>query len=124
MTKVIDFDAFRAERKREPVVLRIGGVDYILASSMPASVAVDVIRLRRDIGEDEDVPLEVLDEMGRAVFGETVWRDLLADHRLEVDELGDLLQMVLAAYTPAKPETPEDPQAASTQETGTSSSGS
>lgn len=100
MSRVIDFDAFRAERKEEPVTLRIGGEVFELASSLPASVAVDLIRLKKDMNEADEVPVETLDMVGNAVFGTEVWRVLLAKHRVTVSELSDLIQMVLEAYNP------------------------
>ena len=48
---LIDFDAFRAEQQARPLIIRVGGQDYALPSSPPASVALDGIRLaaqRRD----------------------------------------------------------------------------
>lgn len=116
MGKLIDFDAFRAERVQEPVILRIGGEDYNLPSSLPASVAIDVIHLQKQVKSDEEeVPFEALDAVGRSVFGPAVWEDVLMKHRVGMDEMVDLIKMVLAAYSPVA-EDDADPQVASTPE--------
>ena len=120
MTRTVDFDAFRAEQKHEPVILHIGGEDYELPPSMPASVAVDLIHLKKRFNDDDDVPLDVLDSFGKSIFGDHVWEDLITKHRLLTDEIGELLQMVLAMYSPK--EEKADPQKASTPRTRKSSS--
>lgn len=106
MGNTIDFDAFRAEQNQEKINLRIGGVDYPLPPSMPASLAVDLIRMRTELADEDDVPVERLDDVGRAIFGEPLWHELLATHRVQVDELGPLIEMVLAAYSPKEDPTP------------------
>lgn len=111
MSQTIDFDAFRAEQAKVPVKLRIGGVEYDLPSSLPAAVAVDMIHLKSRFGDDSDVPIEILDTFGRSIFGPDLWVTVLTTHRIEVNELGDLIQMVLAAYSPKEP---ADPPTAST----------
>lgn len=117
MSKTIDFDAFRAERAEKPIPLKIGGKSYDLPPSMPAAIAVDLIHLKIDISEKADVPVDMLDKVGRAVFGPEIWVTVLEEHRITVDELGPLIEMVLEAYKPETPEGEADPQAASTQET-------
>lgn len=121
MTRVVDFNAFRAEHEGEPVDLKIGGDTYHLASSMPAAVAVDAIALKAKMDDNEEVPLEVLDKMGRSVFGDDVWGSLLAKHRIQIDEVGDLIQMVLKLYAggsddadPFEGQTPPTPESSST----------
>jgi hypothetical protein len=115
--KLIDFDAFRAEQQDEPVVLRIGGREYNLPPSMPAAVAVDTIRLQETMKTTDDVPVTVLDKMGKAIFGAAIWEELLAEHRLNIAEIPELIKMAFAAYSPGGGEGKADPQAASTQPT-------
>lgn len=116
MAKLIDFDAFRAERNEDPVILKLGGKTYNLPPSMPASIAVDLIYIKATLGEENDVPLDMLDKVGRSIFGGDLWESVLNEHRIQVDEIGDLIRMVLEAYSP-EPAGDADPQAASTQET-------
>lgn len=98
MSNVIDFDAFRAEQQEEPKVFKIGGENYPLPPSLPAALAVDIIRLKATLGEGADVPLEVLDNFGRSIFGEEIWRVVLDKHRLTVAEIPHVLEMVIAEY--------------------------
>lgn len=118
MSRVIDFDAFRAERQREPVLFKIGGQEYQLASSIPASVALSAVALKAAQDDGAEVPLSVITDTGVALFGKDVWHAILTEHQVTLDELGPLVAQVLNAYAP----TPTDPQAASTGQTKGSSS--
>lgn len=121
MTRTVDFDAFRAEQQKEPVHLVIGGETYNLPPSMPASIAVEIISMQQQFQDEDDVPINVLNTMGEAVFGTDLWRTILVKHRIEVEELPDLLQMVLAVYSK---DGASDPQKASTRRKRKSSSNS
>lgn len=110
MSKTIDFDAFRQERNREPVHLVIGGITYDLPPSIPAAVAIEVIALKKDLGEETDVPVDTLSMIGKAIFGESLWAKVLAEHRVDLDELPMLIGMVLEAYSPVVKDDASDPQ--------------
>lgn len=99
MTRTVDFDAFRAEQHEEPVVFKIGGEVYFLPSSLPAAIAVDVIRLRAETGDRGEVPLETLNTFGVACFGEELWRTVLDKHRVTIAEIPTLLEKVLEVYS-------------------------
>lgn len=106
--RVIDFDLFRSERKEEPVIFKIGGVEYALPASLPASVAVDTIRMKSNLDDDDDVPMDAMDAFGASIFGPTTWEALLREHRITVDEIEPLIGQVLAAYTSPKEEGPTE----------------
>lgn len=97
--RVVDFDAFRAEQQQHPVVFRIDGKEYPLPSDLPASVAVDIIRMRADVGEEGEIPLEAFDTFGKSVFGEDLWQTILTEHRITMEEVPNLLKAVLEVYT-------------------------
>ena len=99
MTRTIDFDKFRAEQKDEPVEFIIGGKTYYLPSSLPASMAVDIMRMRTNMDDDDDVPAEVMDTFGQSLFGASMWSELLREHRITVDEISPMLEKVIEAYT-------------------------
>lgn len=120
MTRTVDFDAFRAERKEEPVYFVIGGKTYELPPALPAAIAVDVIRLRAIDGDESEVPLDVLETFGQALFGKDIWAKLLGEHRVTMAEVPPLLEQVLEVYTIDDPKDQESP--ASTSETSESSS--
>lgn len=102
--RVIDFDLYRSEREEEPVIFKIGGEEYHLPPSLPASVAVDTIRMKATLDESDEVPTEAMDEFGASMFGPTIWEALLRKHRITVDEISPLIEQVLAAYTGPKEE--------------------
>ena len=122
MTRTVDFDAFRAEQTDEPVKFTIDGETYDLPSSLPAAVAVDVIRLRATSGENADVPIETLDLFGRSVFGEGMWRMLLEKHRVTMKEVPALLEKVLEIYSKEDEDPKVQAPADQTSETPTSAS--
>lgn len=97
--QIIDFDAFRAEQNEEPVVILIGGRRHELPSSLPASIALDIIAMHRTIGDGAKIPPESLEKMGRGLFGDQ-FDVIVTENRLTMVELGELMQRVLTAYNP------------------------
>ncbi len=110
---VIDYDSFRKEQQHEPIDFVIGGKTYEKASSLPATVAIDVLALQSQ-DEDAEVPLELLETVGAACFGAAEWKQLLTDNQVSMVEIPDLVQAMLTAYAPVDEDDPEDPQPAST----------
>lgn len=98
MTRTIDFDAYRAERRAEPVVIKIGGEEYNLASEMPAEVALEVVALRQQYGDKAVVPAERIGELARALFGAELLDTLMDKHRLTTPELAALVIQVFGQY--------------------------
>lgn len=92
MGRTIDFDAARAEREREPVVLRIGGRDYVLTAGLPASVGLALSRYRVEGTEDVKVPPDQVPGLLERLFGADNWADILEHAGLTMDELPDLLE--------------------------------
>ncbi len=107
--RTVDFDAFRAEQEKHPVFIKIGGQQYALPDALPASMALGIIRLKADVGEDGEIPEIEVDKFGRAVFGSKIWDEILDEHRLTVDEMPILLQKVLEVYTGEAPKVPASP---------------
>lgn len=101
MTRTIDFDAFRAERKAEPVEVIIGGEHFLLAADMPAEVALEIVALRKEYGDDATVPVEKIEDLARALFGSDTFDALIHKHRLSADELGVLVTSVFGQYNRA-----------------------
>lgn len=119
-SKLIDFDAYRAEQDEVPVKFRIGGVIYDLPPAIPASVAVDIIRMKQEMEDDEKIEAGTLMGFCADVFGSELWAMVLDRHRLSLPEIPKLLEMVLEVYTADPKEEPVSP----TSETAESSSGS
>lgn len=119
--RTIDFDIFRAEQKDEGIDFIIGGEHYALPASLPASVAVDTIRMKAQMDDDDEVAIESLDSFGRSVFGPTVWEALLTKHRITINELEPLISRVMEAYTEGPKEETEDQTSATEPSSSTSS---
>jgi hypothetical protein len=98
MSKLIDFDAFRAEQAAEPVRLLIGGVEYELAPALPASLALDVVRMQSELGAGAELRPEQIEPIARGLFGDELFATLMAEHRLTIDELPTLVRLAFEAY--------------------------
>ena len=113
MTKVIDFDAFRAEQKVEPIALKLGGHTYPLPSSLPATLALDVIRKNADNSDEEMSPGDMV-AMGEGIFGGAEqFNAILTENNVTMEELPELFKMVFSMYNgepeAPNPESPSDP---------------
>lgn len=102
--KVIDFDRWRAERaqKEEPTegpMFRIGGKEYPLPVEPPATIALDVIRLKETMEDaDASVPLEALARIGATLFGRDAFRQLLDENNVGAAEMGDLVLQAVSVW--------------------------
>jgi hypothetical protein len=118
-TRRLDFDSFRRERTGEPVVLAVGGIEYMLPPQLPAATALDIIALNRTAipcAEHEpnveakceecvspDATPEQIFDMAEPLFGAGVLRKVAAANDLSVDELGDLIINVFQLYNEDQP---------------------
>lgn len=96
-SRYIDFDAALAEAEEQPVVVRYKGRDWRLYASLPAKPVLRLLRLQAE-GQDEDALTQA--DMVR-FMSEMVPADVLEawlDAGLTVDEMGQLLRLVFAAY--------------------------
>jgi len=104
--QVIDFDRWRAERAAkeeeagaEPPVFRIGGKNYPLPIEPPATVAVDVIRLKHDLkNADASVPIEAFVNIGSAIFGKDTFRKMCDTNHIGASEMGDVILQVFSVW--------------------------
>lgn len=108
MTRYIDFDAARAERQRDPVVVRIFGRDWELSSSLPAKVMLDIITAQAT-GVDEMTESQGA-ELVRALVPNAIF-DAWLDEGFSVDDLVELVPMLIRVYRGGSDE--DDPGEAS-----------
>lgn len=102
--RVVDFDAFRREQQREPLHLIIGGRTWDLPPSLPASLALDILRLQEQADGKADVQVDDLVKVGAAIFGTSeAFAEVMSAAEVGLDELPDLVRMVLEAYTGSDP---------------------
>lgn len=102
-SQVIDFDAWREERKAKSQVqdgpkVKVGGKEYTLPPTIPAAVALDVVRFKRAKGDDATVPANMLINIGESLFGEDNFREILNVNQLDVEQMGQLIMMAFGAY--------------------------
>jgi hypothetical protein len=104
--KVIDFDAYRAERANreheagEPPTIVVGGKVYTLPRELPAALALDIVRLKKDIGVEADAPASLLLTAGEQLFGPDTFREILVENQMGVVEMGDLITQAFRTYEP------------------------
>ncbi len=120
MTRYIDFDAARAERQREPVVVRIFGRDWELPASLPAKVMLDVVAAQAK-GVDEMTESQGA-ELVRALVPKDIF-DAWLDEGFSVDDLVELVPMLIRIYRGGSGEE-EQGEASAPSETSDSSSAS
>lgn len=110
MTRTIDFDAFRSEQKADPVTLVLGGKTYEMPASLPASLALDIVRLHDGTEEEDEVKIDDLLHLGAGLFGgDEKFRGVLDAGHVTMDELPDFMKLILDFYTNAV--TPPNPEA-------------
>jgi hypothetical protein len=104
-TAIIDFDAFLKEERAsrepvKPVLITIGGKQYPLPQDLPAVIALDIIKLKRSAdGKDATASPEALSAIGEAFFGAEVFRQILTENRLGIQDLGNLITESFRAYS-------------------------
>ncbi len=104
MTRTIDFDAFRAEQKQEPLELKLGGKTYELPTSMPAPLALEIIRLQGGGDGEMDIPPTEIARLGAALFGGVEqFETIMTDGRVTMDEMPELIKMVVMMYSGDRP---------------------
>ena len=101
MSRRVDFDAFRASQKQEPVILIVGGEEISLASDIPANIILDIMAQGGDADVDDASIVALLD----AAFGGAEKRtEIVSRFSIGLTELGDLARLVMAAYSGEPPE--------------------
>lgn len=102
-----DFDAFFAEKKREPLVMKIFGEEIKLPPSMPAIVVLKLTRLHKQYGDDAVIPQSELLEMAVSILGEETLQRLCAKG-LDIEQLGEIIKWAFAEYTGGNLEAEEE----------------
>jgi hypothetical protein len=97
--RLIDFDAARAERVQEPLYLRAFGQEFELPAEMPAALALDIIRLQTERGDESEISLAETLNLLRRVLPKAVLDDLTAQDDFSAEDFGELTHMVLSAYS-------------------------
>lgn len=65
-----DYDAAWKEQADEPILFgRVHGEDIELPAKLPAKVALGIVRIQAEFGDDEQIPPDVLLQFGAELFG-------------------------------------------------------
>lgn len=105
--RFLDWDTARAERAREPLIVRLFEQDWSLPADMPAEVMLEIVRLEAEEGPDS----EVSDAQVFSALSRVVPADILEEwfaRGLGAAELPALLVSILRLY--------QRPQAAASDE--------
>lgn len=105
---VIDFQAFREERKRKlkPIVVKFtDDVSVELPSQMPASVMLNLMKfqaIQRANGEDGDLnnlPPDMAMDILSDLLGDTRLQEVIEELSLDIGEVFWLIQNLMLVYT-------------------------
>jgi hypothetical protein len=97
--RFIDFDAARAERTKEPLMLRAYGMDFELPGAMSAALFLDILRMEEEQGKDAEVSVKDAITLLKRVLPEEVLNSLTARPDFGLDDLIELAGMVTQAYS-------------------------
>jgi hypothetical protein len=109
--RFIDFDAARAERTKEPLILRAYGQEFVLPGSMSAALFLDILRMEAERGQDAEVSVKDAIGLLRRVLPDEVLEDLTARPDFGLDDLIALAGMVTKAYSNTAENAPGNPPA-------------
>lgn len=106
-SRLIDFDAARAERVKEPLMLRAYGQTFELPGSLPAALFLDIVALEEAKGTAGEVTFKDSLALLQRVFPQDVLDQLLESDDFSVDDFTELAGLVVRTYmeTPANKET-------------------
>jgi hypothetical protein len=96
--RFIDYDAARAEREREPLILKAFGRSFKLPSQMPASLFLDLVRMEEERGSAEELTIRDAFRLMSHVLPKPVLDELMEHKELSVDDFGELVGMIVQAY--------------------------
>lgn len=97
-SRFIDFDAERAERRAEPILLRAFGRDFELPGSMSAALFLDILRIQEERGAESDITFNDAVGILRRVLPADVLDALLANDDFSQDDYIALCGIVVQAY--------------------------
>lgn len=120
MSRIIDFDAARAEREREPLLLRAYGREFSLPPTMPATLFLDIIRLQDEGRFDDDLTDMEAYGLLRRVVPASVLDELRQEEDFAVDDYADLCRLIMQAYMQTGEDGPGEPEAPSGEKSATS----
>ena len=99
MNKTIDFDAYRAEKKDNNIIIKAFGEELELPPSPPLSTMEILLGLYKKTGTEATIPEEEVITMLEALLGKKQYRKL-SDGGLTVSEAEWLIKQLWKQYNP------------------------
>ena len=99
--KYIDFDAYRREKKKEPIIVKCFGEELKMPASPRLAVMEELIELKNKIGSEGLISEEQTVFMIKALLGEEQ-AEKLSEKGITIDELEWLLTQIWQQYSPDK----------------------
>jgi hypothetical protein len=96
-SRTIDFDAFWAEKERQPIKVKVKGKWYDLPPTLPAGVVVKVCRIKRAQEAGEKVEDAAMVDLAISIIGREQL-DSMCEDGLDSEEMGDMVRQLTAVY--------------------------
>jgi len=96
-TRYLDFDAFRKETEKEPLIVKIFDKEYTLPADLPASVMVRILRLQHENGGE--LPAHEVIFLAEKFMGETMMAELLDRNDYSMEVMAEMIKEIIAAYS-------------------------
>jgi hypothetical protein len=97
MGKYIDFDAARAERKKEPLIVKLFGKKWELPPSLPADIPVEISRLHASAGPGAEIDNGIILSLMSCVVPNDIMK-AWCEAGLDSEDYGSLLIMIIKEY--------------------------
>jgi len=93
-----DFDKAWKEKNQEGYSFKARGEEYELPPSVPASIMLEALNLKKEYGDEEELPPEKTIELAVNMLGQDQV-DQMLDDGLTADELGDIIVWANEQYS-------------------------
>ena len=103
MGNYIDFDAARADRVNEPLMLHAYGMDFELPGSIPAALFLDIVRMNEEQGAEAEMTTKDALSLLRRVMPQAVLDTLLARDDFSLGDFSELTSIIVQTYMDVQP---------------------
>lgn len=101
MNKILNFDQFIAEKKKETITVTIFGKEYIVPCEIPANVPVMMARAETEMSGQEQLKLVM--QAADNMFGREAVNELCAKG-ISTKDLADLVQKLFVKISGTEPD--------------------
>ena len=104
---VKDFDKAWDEKDEEGYPFKVLGREYELPPSVPASIMLEALNLKKEYGDEDELPPEKTIDLAIDMLGKEQV-DQMLDDGLSADQLGDIIVWANQQYSAEEVETDEE----------------